>query len=306
MCMKGGMMTRFVLTRYGATLLAGLALAACDDGDGDGGGAGGVVVIGGQGGEGGAGGMGGEGPDLVEAYCTGVATAKCEYVFKCVEGAARRTIFGLDGPELGDCVAGEAERCLTDAQDRAERGTLRPIEQTEIDQCQSRLGALACPPGAPDDWVTMFYQFYGNACSSIGIGMVPEGGACARRSDCQDRTQICDGTCRAPRPADIMADCEPTGATPGALNADMSCVGETCARLGANAIDKTGICTVDCTEGFGCPSGAYCLRSSSLGGVATWYCTWPCEDDDDCEGGFECAPINPDEPEKHCAARLPE
>lgn len=104
-----------------------------------------------------------------------------------------------------------------------------------------------------------------------------------------------------------MQDCMATGSRPGSLNADDSCVGESCARLVNNDAGKEGICTIDCTEGFGCPGGAYCLRSSGIGGIATWYCSWPCTADRDCQNGFECAAINPDEPaDKHCAVRPPE
>ena len=285
-------------------LLAVGALWACDDGDGDGPDTGMIVI--GAGGEGGAGGDGGGGGDIVDAYCDGVATAKCTYVFKCAEGLARGSTFGLSGPSLEECVAAEAGRCLTDARDRANRGTLRPIVQGEIDACVAGLAGTACPPGAPDDWVTMFYQFYGQRCTSVGAGVVPDGGDCGSRNDCQTRANICEETCRPARPADVMSDCAATGRRPGDLNADANCVGGSCAKLANNDAGKEGICTIDCTEGFGCPSGAYCLRSSSIGGIATWYCTWPCEDDGDCENGFECTPINPDEPaEKHCAVRPP-
>lgn len=292
-------------TRSALCVLAALALAACDDGDGAAPDMG-MIVVGGAGG-GGAGGDGGGDGDIVDAYCDGIATAKCEYVFKCAEGLAQGSTFGLSGPSLEECVAAEATRCLGDARDRSERGTLRPIVQGEIDACVTGLAGTACPPGEADDWVTMFYQFYGQRCTSVGAGNVPDGGDCERRTDCQTRTNICDGTCRAARPADIMSDCEATGRRPGDINDDDSCVGGSCATLVNNDADKAGICTVDCTEGFGCPPGAYCLRSSGLGGVASWHCTWPCEDDDDCQNGFECAAINPDEPaDKHCAVRPPE
>lgn len=288
-------------------LWVAMAIAAgCDDGGGTGGGADGGLIVLPDGGAGGAGGEGGAG-DIIDDYCAGIATAKCEYVFKCVEGIARGSTFGLDGPGLDDCVATEADRCLEDARDRAQRGTIREITAVEIETCRSRMTALACPPGSPDDWVTMFYQFYGQRCTSIGTGMVPDGQACERRTDCQTRQNICDGTCRPAQASDIMQDCVATGSRPGNLNPDDSCIGETCARLVNNDVGKEGICTIDCTEGFGCPSGSYCLRSSGIGGVATWYCSWPCQADRDCQNGFQCAEINPDEPgDRHCAVRSPE
>ena len=294
-------------TRPTRSLICALALGAliaCDDAGGDGPDMGTIVL--GDAGVGGGGGEGGGG-DIVDAYCEGIATAKCEYVFKCAQGLARGSTFGLSGPSLEECVAAEANRCLGDARDRSDRGTLRPITEGEIDACVNGLAGTMCPPGSPDDWVTMFYQFYGQRCTSVGAGMVPDGGACERRNDCQTRTHLCDDTCRAARPADVMTDCAATGRRPGDLNDDDSCVGGSCAKLVNNDAGKEGICTVDCTEGFGCPAGAYCLRSSSLGGIATWYCTWPCDDDRDCQNDFECVPINPDEPaETHCAVRAPD
>lgn len=250
----------------------------------------------------------GGGGDIIDQYCQGIGEAKCTYVFRCVQGGARGGTFGLAGPELSDCIAAEATRCLEDARDREMRGTLRTILATEVETCLSRMEALACPPGSPTDWVSNFYQFYGNACTSAGLGNVPEGMGCARRTDCQNRDNLCiDNTCRTPQPVDIMEDCTASGRTPGALNADATCAGEVCAQVPNNDDDKEGICTADCTEGFGCPGGAYCLQTSGLGGRPSWYCTWPCTSDRDCRNGFECVPINPMEAdsEKHCQAGLP-
>ncbi|MEZ4471964.1 MAG: hypothetical protein R3F60_14455 [bacterium] len=289
-----------------AWMLAALAVVGCDDG----GGGGGEVVVDAAvvADAGGAGGGGGGEADLPQRYCEGIGTAKCEYVFRCVQGGNRRVVFGLDGPELADCVETEAARCLEDVADRAQRGTLRAITDEEIATCQTRMAGLDCPPGTPSDWVTMFYQFYAQRCTSVGVGNVPEGQPCERRTDCQNRDLLCiDGTCKAARPADIQQDCVASGRVEGALNPDDACPGEVCAQVRANDDDKQGICTADCTEGFGCPSGAYCLQTSGATGVPSWYCTWPCAQDRDCTNGFECIPVDPMEPDgaKHCGAANP-
>lgn len=277
----------------------------CDDG---GGGGGGTIAVADSGPQDGGGGAGGGDLSLAQQYCEGIGTAKCSYVFKCVQGGQRASVFGLAGPDLEDCVAAEATRCLEDVQDREQRGTLRAITPEEIDICLTRMEALACPPGLPGDWVTSFYQFYAQRCTSAGVGNVPDGQACERRTDCQNRDNLCiEGVCKVPQPVDIMEDCVATGRTAGALNADPTCAGEVCAQVPRNDDDKQGICTADCTEGFGCPGGAYCLQTSGLGGRPSWYCTWACTADRDCRNGFECVPINPREAdsEKHCQAGLP-
>lgn len=282
-----------------------LAALGCDDG---GGGSSGPPIMLGDAAIQDTGAGGGGGGDLYDQYCEGIGTAKCEYVFRCVQGGARGSVFGLAGPDLEDCVAGEATRCLDDVRDRVMRGTIRDLQATEIDTCQSRMSALACPPGSASDWVGDFYRFYGNACTSAGLGNVTEGMGCARRTDCQNRDHLCiNNTCRAPQPVDIMEDCTATGNTPFALNADATCAGEVCAQVPSNDDDKAGICTADCTEGFGCPSGSACLQTSGLGGRPSWFCTWPCTSDRDCRNDFECHPINEREPDgdKHCTAGQP-
>jgi hypothetical protein len=141
----------------------------------------------------------------------------------------------------------------------------------------------------------------------VARGNVAEGDACERREDCLEPGSLCaSGHCRAPQMSDLMIECDASGATPGALNADPACPGQVCAQVGNNQEMKTGICTADCTTGLGCPNGAICLQLTVGGSPPSFFCSAPCQRDNQCAGGFACVPVEAGKPDKHCWVNPPQ
>jgi hypothetical protein len=245
--------------------------------------------------------------DPLRAFCDAQAQAKCGWAFECLQPGAIRGIFGLDGGDVAACAAADADACYADVSAREARGTL-DFSADAVATCVNKLSGAPCLPGDPSDWVGDWYTRVATVCNSVVRGNVPAGGACTERTDCQDVSNICkSGACAAAAPADIMRACGDEVRSRGTLLDDSSCPGEVCLALGNNAQEMFGTCTVDCRYGTGCPSGSYCLQQQAIGQPPSWYCTWPCSREADCQGGLVCAPINADDPDtQHCTVTAPE
>lgn len=249
----------------------------------------------------------GQAGDALEAFCEAQAQAKCTWAFECLQPGAIRGVFGLEGGDVAACAAADAAACFADADARRTRGTL-DFSDDAVQSCVNKLSTAPCLDSDPTDWVGDWYARIASVCNSVVRGNVPLGGACETRRDCQNGGHICeDGACATPTPGDIMQACGDEVRSRGQLLPDPACPGEVCVALGNNAQALFGSCTVDCRFGAGCPDGAYCLQQQALGQPPSWYCTWPCARDADCQGGLVCAPINADDPDtRHCTVTAPE
>lgn len=246
-------------------------------------------------------------------YCARRATALCDRAFTCLamNPGAIRSVLGLPGADVPGCAEGERTACEADVLERFDRGTARvPATVPEIvaatDQCVDQLGRTPCVGGDPNDWVSDWNKRVHSVCAGVAPGTALDDGACERPTDCATAGNLCvEGRCRAPTADDLMVECDAAGAQPGALNADATCAGRACVQVGENAEEKTGLCTVDCETGLGCPGGAYCLQLRVGNDPPTFFCTAPCTRDRDCEGGFACVPVQEDDPRKHCWVNPP-
>lgn len=244
--------------------------------------------------------------EAVEAFCTASAEARCEWAFECVgASAALSNVLGLSGPAKADCAAAAAAECAAPAATLTERGTL-VFDPSGAETCVTRLAAAPCGMGPADEWISDYHKYVTNNCHGALHGSVESGGACVDGLDCADKTEICgDGQCRKAVFDDLLSACDGAGG-PGELRADDSCSGQACAAMRANDQDITGLCTVDCNSGFGCPAGSYCLQFGLTGGAIEFFCTRPCEDDGDCGDTFSCVPVSDDPSVKHCFVASPD
>lgn len=241
--------------------------------------------------------------ESLQAFCAAAGQARCAWAFECVgEGPQLYSALGLRGPTVDDCATDWADACLVDARARATRGTL-DFSPDAVDTCVRGLTRAPCP--GRDDvraWVADWHKFVDQQCRGVIRGTVGSGDDCTTRNDCQVPGEICDGVCRLAEPRDVQGQCEATGAGLGALNEAPRCAGEVCVAVGDNAEGVTGLCTVDCMRGTGCPNGAYCLQLSVNDEPPNFFCTIPCQDDGDCLGDLSCVKVDPMGPDdqKHC------
>ena len=231
--------------------------------------------------------------DLISQYCARSSLAKCEWVFDCLNGSPQiTTVFGFDGPMVGNCAATEEDACLADLRDREARGTINPLVAEATDSCVDWLSNTApCVGGDPADWIGQWRMAYDGYCGSVSRGNVQTNEACQTRTDCFNKTDIClGGSCGIAKERDLLEGCENLGAIVGALTPDPACDTGFCVNTG-----EGGMCSLDCSDGNGCSGGdLVCLSLTVPGSPPNSFCSISCTTDRQC-GDFACQTVNEDD-----------
>ena len=120
--------------------------------------------------------------DPLAEFCQAKAERLCEWAFDCVgANAALATVFGLDGPNLQNCIETDARTCTDRLQAWEERGTLNFAGEAAVNSCLQYLEGMNCLRTSPDQWVDMWRTQFVAYCGNVAGGNVATDGECTER-----------------------------------------------------------------------------------------------------------------------------